>query len=442
MAKFHQFHISFAPGSISFIKDIQIEHLQDGAQESDDMANKRIYYAIKQVGMKVDGTNYTFAAGDECHGVQSAGISTNFNLTQVFELGQQALYELVEDIPDVEVTLNKVLDGYPLLYHQATKDNQAGNQTTSPSLAGRSTTKTIFGMAIFPDTNDSAANTPPSIVACSGMFVGSVGYNFPLEEPFNEDLTLVGNNKIWKGASDIETVGNPFNDGFKADSDSISFAGQFANNNDAPIGDGGVNRRENITFAFTGTDTDVNGAIADPDCTILPPDVFGISSSGTNNQPNGVDYECHLSNISVSVDFAREEINELGRRGPYSRSITFPVEVTCEIEVTSHSGDMVSATEIGIYSTGDGACNGEIGNLLNRTIRIATCEGTRIYLGTKNKLASVNHTGGDAGGGNVSVSYTFTNFNDFTVMHTGDPHPSGEGVTSAWWSDRATYLVG
>ena len=62
---------------------------------------------------------------------------------------------------------------------------------------------------------------------------------------------------------------------------------------------------------------------------------------------------------------------------------------------------------------------------MDRTIRVATCEGTRIYLGRKNKLSSVNYSGGDAGGGNVSVSYTFTTFNDFTVMHSGDPHSNG-----------------
>ena len=49
---------------------------------------------------------------------------------------------------------------------------------------------------------------------------------------------------------------------------------------------------------------------------------------------------------------------------------------------------------------------------------------------TKNKLQSVNYGGGDTGGGNVSVSYTYSNFNSFAVTHSGDPHASG----SAWWT--------
>jgi len=51
-------------------------------------------------------------------------------------------------------------------------------------------------------------------------------------------------------------------------------------------------------------------------------------------------------------------------------------------------------------------------------------------LGTKNKLASVNYGGGDAGGGNVTVTYSYTTFNDFTVMH---PH---DDATRFGWADR------
>ena len=78
-------------------------------------------------------------------------------------------------------------------------------------------------------------------------------------------------------------------------------------------------------------------------------------------------------------------------------------------------------------------------NVNNRTIRIASCDGTRIYLGRKNKLSSVNYSGGDTGGGNVTISYTFSTFNDCTVMHSQDPNGSYA------WADRAAagsgYLV-
>lgn len=380
--------------------------------------NKRIYYAVHQVGLRPDSA--PAGAYTEVHGAQSVGMSTNFNLEQVFELGQLAIYENIEEIPDVEVTLNKVLDGYPLAYCLATTD------AAEPTLPSRSAEKCFFGLSIFDDTLESAQGTPDSVVQCSGMFVGSVAYNFPLDDNFNEDLTLVGNDKIWLNDP------RPTNPNLPTP---VVFSGAFASL-DAPIGTGGVNRRENMVFTYSDNSTDLNGMVADVDCTILPPEVYGISSSGTNEKSNGQDFDAHLSSITVSTDLGRESINELGRKGPYFRSVTFPVEVTCEIEVTSTSGDMISATEVGIYTTGTDQCE-DGGNLNDATIRIATCEGTRIYLGTKNKLSSVNYTGGDAGGGNVNVTYTFTTFNDLIVMHTGDPNANFDSTLLA---TRQTYL--
>ena len=72
-----------------------------------------------------------------------------------------------------------------------------------------------------------------------------------------------------------------------------------------------------------------------------------------------------------------------------------------------------------------------------QSIRIVSCDGTSIYLGTQNKLDSVNYGGGDAGGGNVTVSYSYSTFNDFTVIHPQDPDNSGE----VWWTNRASYLT-
>lgn len=378
------------------------------------MAN-RIYYAVHQVGLKEDGNAGAFT---EVHGVQSVGMTTNFNLEQVFELGQLAIYENIEQIPDVEVTMSKVLDGYPLAYCLASV------AATDPTLAKRGAEKSIFGLSIFDDTLESATGTPVSVVQCSGMYVSSLSYNFPLDDSFSEDITLVGNDKVWHNDARIVNPNAP----------DPSFAGAFDNNDDAPIGTGGVNRRENMQWGFTSNDgLDTNGMVADSDATVLPPDVYGITASGTNEKTNNV-YGAHVSSITVSADLAREDINELGRKGPYYRALTFPLEVTTEIEVTSTSGDMVSATEEGILTTDPSDLCADLGNLSNRSIRIATCEGTRIYLGTKNKLSSVNYTGGDAGGGNVAVTYTYTTFNDFTVMHSGDPN------SNITWATRDTYL--
>ena len=306
--------------------------------------NKRIYYAIQQVGL---GPNNAGGV-TEIHGVQSIGMTTNFNLAQVFEFGQLEIYENIEDIPDVEVSLTKVLDGYPLIYHLAT----SSTESTSPTLAGRSNTRSVFLMSIFSDTADAAEGTPQNVVACTGMYVSSVTYNFPADDNFTEEVTLVGNEKVWAGAPDY---------GETLDPNLIvpTFDGQFsAIIDDVPTGVGGVNRRENFVFDST----------LDPYCTKLPLEVVGIDLNGFNNKDADGEYEAHINNISTSVDLGRETINELGSFAPYHRYLTFPTEVTCEIEVTSISGDMVSATESGIFTTSSDQCSIE-GNLKNRTIR-------------------------------------------------------------------------
>jgi len=119
---------------------------------------------------------------------------------------------------------------------------------------------------------------------------------------------------------------------------------------------------------------------------------------------------------------AREDIFELGRRGRYHRFVPFPTEVTCEITAVSASGDLISATEEGTVDVANGA------NLLNQTIRLQLREGLIVDLGKKNKLSNVSVTGGDAGGGNEEITYSYTNFNDFTVYHPQDPNTVDRGM--------------
>ena len=64
-------------------------------------------------------------------GVQSLGLNTAFNLEQIFQLGQLELYENIEDRPDIEITIDKAVDGYALVEHLATPT------ATVSSLAGR-----------------------------------------------------------------------------------------------------------------------------------------------------------------------------------------------------------------------------------------------------------------------------------------------------------------
>jgi hypothetical protein len=376
------------------------------------MANKRIYYAIQQVRIgDVSATGLL-----PVHGLQTVGMTTNFNLEQVFEIGQLEIYQNLEEIPDIEVTLNKVLDGYPGLYTMATENGAqgiTGSQAVSPTLTGRQNARCDLELAIFPDTGVSATGAPISsdyaVVRCSGMYVSSVSYTFPVDGNFTEDVTLVGNDKIWgTGASNV---------------------GQF-DNNDSPLADEGVNRRQHLN---------VSGCY-------FPEEIPGVNESGKleDNSDEGDGFSTHFQNITVSVDLGREAINELGRFAPYHRYVTFPVEVTSEFEVLAVQGDGINATEDGFYKTVNGsavpATSEDVGciyryNLRDQRIYLETCEGTKIYLGDKNKLSSVNYAGGDTGGGNVTVTYSYTTFNDFTVAQSGGLLSKATSAGGSGWYD-------
>lgn len=348
-------------------------------------ANNRIFWAIQAVGLaKLGSTSYT-----AIHGLQSCGITTSYNLEQVFELGQLELYQNIEGIPDVEITMEKVLDGYPLIYHLATRGYPSND------LVGRSNQRCTAALSIFGDTQNAASGTPIAQTTLSGLYVSSLNYTFPVDGQFRESVTLVGNNQNWK------LTGFDFTGGFT--------------NTDQPLaltsGLGGVQRRQHLLFTPNNSDVtrDANNQVITTVATILPPDIDGISTSGTNNRDSVGTYSVHVQNISISTDLGRESIFELGRLGPYYRYVTFPVEVTCEIEVLTLRGAVgVSAYE-------------ESGALTDRSIRIATTDSTFINLGTKNKLSSVTYGGADAGGGNATATYSYSTFNSLVVSHPQDP---------------------
>lgn len=340
------------------------------------MPNNRIFYAIQALGIaphNVAASGGAPSGFTEVHGVQSVGLNTTFNLEQVFELGQLELYENIEGIPDIELTAQKVLDGYPLLYHLATPT------ATSPTLVGRSNERCYAALNIYPDTFDNASGTPLQMVGMSGMYVSTLTYTLNVEGNSTEDITLIGNNKEWFGAvTHFVPVGF---DGF-----------------DAPIGSGGVQRREDVLMG-----SGVSGSI-------WPTEVPGIDPSGFNLE-SGDSFSAHIQTVTISTDLGREDLFELGRRGPYHRFVSFPIEVTCAIEITASEGDLVDALADPPGGT----------NLVDQEIVIYMREGTKLDLGTRNKLASVTYGGGDATGGNVSVTFNYSNFNSMTVTSPSDP---------------------
>ena len=334
------------------------------------MAN-RIFYAVQQVSIDKDGDGVGYQA---VRGVQSVSMTTTFNLEQAFELGQLEIYENIEGVPSVEMTINRLLDGSALAYVLAaggTGVNYAGDINKA--------SQNVFNvrLGIWDEASNSSAGSNPASnqVTISGAVLNSVSYTFGADGNFTEEISLSANNKAWFSG----TCANA------AWADDLT-AGAFGSNDDAPNFIGGVQRREYFDK---------------PNCTVP-----SLIPEGKNR----------LQSISVSADFGREDLFELGQKGPFAKVATFPLEVTCSIEVLSSGGDLVNAT---VDGCGDIACTDGINNLTNETIIISLCDGTVIDLGQRNKLSSVSYGGGDAGGGNVTQTYDFVTYNKLSVSGTG-----------------------
>lgn len=373
-------------------------------------SNNRIFYATQAVAVGDQGSSTlvdSWKPGDsllngntKCmivHGLQSIGVTTNFNLEQIFELGQLSLYENFEEVPEIEVSFEKVLDGRSLLYHLGTVD------ATKPTLVGRSNARADVRMVVGLDTNSYMATGENSGVAelyCSGMYISSVSYNLGTDGNFTESTTFVGNDKQWYNGSDsnglLTQSGGLLN--------SVFATGIFKE--DAPRGVGNsVLRRQNVVTGSGGASLG-SGTFTTQVPNVVKPG--GTAGSLTNTVYITDADGPYLQSVSISCDLGRENIQQLGSKAPYYRYVSFPVDVTCDIEIIATAGDNVDAAE-------------SSKNLSDHSIQIVLDDSTVFQLGKKNKLTSVTYGGGDAGGGNATVSYSFTNSNDFVVLHSGDP---------------------
>lgn len=370
------------------------------------MPNNRVFYAIHSVAFKdnaapptnevvdiVPGVDVepTGTTGEKIwevgRGVQSVGMTTTFNFEQVFELGQIEIYEFIEAEPEIEITIEKVLDGTKPLWFLSTA---RGTTTLTERTADY---RTDIAVSIYSDTQTRASGLPISMVLASGMYASSITYTFPVDGNFTESLTCVGNDKIWADFEGVTGASDTFPDnGSSTDQVPVGFPSgtQFQTLEDAAVIGSGVQRRESL----------------DLDCTRLPTQIPGISSSGTLE---GIVE--HLQTITVSTDLGREDIFELGKKRPFTKFVTFPIEVTTAIEVVTSQGDFVDAVAF------EETCS-RSNNTVNEEIILCLCEGLNINLGLKNRLQSVDMAGGEAGGGNMTITYNYQNFNDLTITHS------------------------
>jgi len=335
------------------------------------MPANRIFYAVQQVAISKDnGTT----AHQVLYGVQSVSMTTSFSLEQAFELGQLEIYENIEGVPSIEVTINRLLDGTALAYVLA-----AGGYANADSINLASSNECSVRLGIWDESvNSYATGSPVAQVTVRDAVMSNVSYTLGVDGNFTEEIGLTSNEKAWYLGGLHECTNALWASGFTT--------GVFGATPDSPDAVMGVQRREYF----------------DRINSVLPSE---IPDSGNK-----------IQSISVSADFGREDLFELGTKGPYAKAATFPLEVSCSIEVISTGGDQVNAVSSGCTAVASCA---SLNQLTDQTIILQTCDGTVIDLGTRNKLSSVSYGGGDAGGGNVSTTFEYVTYNKLSVSGSG-----------------------
>lgn len=360
------------------------------------VANNRTFYASQGLLLKTqktagDGSTTIGANWKSPKGIQSVGITTNFALSQVFQMGQIELYDRVEEVPEIQVTINKVIDGTCPLYLLCMGGEDTVSTNSGKELVSIANNRVNVRLGIFSDTNSAATGAVRTFVDMSGMYLSAFTYTFPIDGMSTEEVTLVGNNKVW-------------NSGIL----------------------GGAPGSTTMSFGITGSGTSPNTMIRSNISITgsqLPSGVGGIAI------PSGgaAGLTPHIQSITISSTLGREAIKELGRFTPYYRYVNFPLEITSEFTIIGTDGDNVNAEDFNEgLPCGSAARNGVYGyrNLLEKEVRLLIvgtgCGDTlQLDLGKKNKLTSVNYSGADTGGGNATVAYSFSTFNTFILSAGG-----------------------
>tara|TARA_R100001082_G_scaffold108477_1_gene83755 strand:- start:3471 stop:4619 length:1149 start_codon:yes stop_codon:yes gene_type:complete len=373
--------------------------------------NHRTYWAVEAIGTAKEGVGTGgVTAFQFLPGVQSVGISTNFNLEQIFQLGQLEIYQDLEDIPDIEVSVEKVIEGNKALGYVAFIDpvahiDAAADAAIATTISGDQNNKVDVGFVVNQDTHEAVGDGDSLVSAwMSGMYLSSATFNFATDGYFTESLNLVGNHQIWTVPAGGELTGAPNSD-FGGAAEALDV--------------GTVLRRETIYFedlpAPLGTKK-LDNATA------------GLSAVAGDIGDLGI------ASLNISVDFGREPMYRLGQKLPYHRYVTFPVEVTTDIEAyVTDPDDMV----IDAYpeknnvqkAAGDDGSNthqlkfhiqdGAVTDVKAAGGGAVTTRHT-FDLGKNNYLQSVTWNGLSTDGTNATITYSYRNFNRLDVTSKKD----------------------
>jgi len=368
---------------------------------------KRVFYGSTHLAIRPTTHSSTGSptVGDfrAPQGIQSVGFNTSVAFEPIFQMGQTELYGRTESqSPEVEATISKAFDGTQPLYTTIMGGNSAVDTKQPTELT---LNHCELDMGIYSENVPFASGTPESAIYCSGMYLTNVSMTFPIDGMATEEITLLGDTKKHLAASNI------------------------------------------------GSYQAVNGGSGTAPA---PYQRWSMNVQGST-LPSGVKNYA-IQSVSVSMGMGREALQEIGTRGKYCRYPTYPFEVTTDFEVivggemTTRGVEPSSAgsaqvqvdhydfvNEIGLacfsadkYDITPGVAPSD-GNIdagyidlgfRDQEIKLIFCgsgtsDNLTIDLGKKCRATSQNYSGGDTGGDNATMSYSFQSYNEFKLTHAG-----------------------
>jgi len=319
--------------------------------------SKRIFYASHAV--EVTNSLATVFTG-AVPGAQSVSINTNYNLEQVFQLGRLALYDNFPANPEVEVTINKALDGYPLIWNYFTGVN-------SKSLQEASNDQATITLGVGDDDDaDGVIGPLNTAITMTGCYVSSLNYTFPVEGNFTEELSFVGNHKVAGGFLSAPPPEDP----------SLR-----------------IIRRQNFRM----------------DDSVLP---NGIADRCLQNVTISAD-------LGREAIYCLGDYGAFHRYVNFPLEITVAFDVHQKAEAPICGPDL-DAFNVEQCRAPVGIEKEEIIIRICRTLEgeAAVQIAYEFDLGSGCALQSVSYSGGDTGGGNVTETHTYITYNELTITYT------------------------
>lgn len=386
-------------------------------------SRNRIIYASQSV----------IANGDFLYRVQTLGSTTTFNSTDLFELGQQDIIDVVDDVPTVAVTLDTNDWGSPRTAAamanvdvgdwNATADTNNGTLVSvsgstninfyhGVSLSHFGTTGSEFDLWAPVQSEDSLGTANDNVdqtLFMARCFATGITLNYSTGGEATENYTAETDNKTWflnegrfvsQEEWDITGATTTFDLGLADGTNTVAMKSDntlaFLYNDPAsarpsiwhkddsagttnfyPVVSGsetateaGFDGATNTITAPTGVtiengdevriryaaDAYANGTDGDSDRQLSNYFSAATDSLGVHSDLGGVrqgqveiylvdpdastDYELslRLQSVAISATLNREQLSELGHLKPYDRPVTFPIEISTDVETTA--GDL------------------------------------------------------------------------------------------------------